>query len=205
MQTGCAPLEGSSVLLLSGGVESATLLYLWKDKSIWPLLWPEGGRCGTESLSAALGISGEVTGRVGEAFRALQAPARLHVPLPHRNLALLSLAASYATQVGCPTLALALNKEDLGSYSSSSEDFLTNFRRLTTSLTPPLSVETPLDHLSKADVIRSGASSGVPYRLSYSCMVGRPLHCGRCSQCKQRRRAFEDAGLSDLDAPYEGG
>lgn len=38
--------------------------------------------------------------QVGHTFRTLQAPARLHVPLPHRNLTLLSLAASYATQVG---------------------------------------------------------------------------------------------------------
>eukprot|EP00897_Mesotaenium_endlicherianum_P002828 jgi/Mesen1/2573/ME000162S01702 len=128
--------------------------------------------------------------------RAMQAPARQHVPLPHRNLSLLSVAVSFAAQVGAPSLALALNAEDLGA-------FVEAFRALAAALSPPVALVTPLSHMSKAHVASLGASLGVPWEATYSCMVGRARHCGRCSQCRQRRAAFELAGVPEKDDFYE--
>lgn len=54
----------------------------------------------------------------------VQAPLRQHVPIPHRNLMLASLAASYAAQLEVGAVMLALNREDLGAYSTASSSFL---------------------------------------------------------------------------------
>jgi 7-cyano-7-deazaguanine synthase in queuosine biosynthesis len=54
----------------------------------------------------------------------VQAPLRQHVPVPHRNLMLASLAASYAAQLEVGAVMLALNREDLGAYSTASSSFL---------------------------------------------------------------------------------
>jgi 7-cyano-7-deazaguanine synthase len=62
---------------------------------------------------------------VGRGFaHLLQAPMRQHVPLPHRNLVLASLGASYAGQLEVGSVMLALNQEDLGAYSATSSPFL---------------------------------------------------------------------------------
>jgi 7-cyano-7-deazaguanine synthase len=52
--------------------------------------------------------------------------------------------------------------------------------------------------MNKADVIRLGASLGVPFELTLSCMQPRDgLHCGRCSKCRERRDGFLEAGIAD--------
>ncbi|KAG0598479.1 hypothetical protein M758_12G077500 [Ceratodon purpureus] len=107
----------SSVVLMSGGIESAALLYHWY------INYGQRGATMEEQASdkictkLGLQLSRIDMSGVGEQFRALQRQAKSFVPLPHRNLVILGLAASYASQVGSNVVALGLNKEDLGSYS----------------------------------------------------------------------------------------
>jgi 7-cyano-7-deazaguanine synthase len=64
---------------------------------------------------------------------------------------------------------------------------------------------TPLASMHKADVIRLGADLGVPFEHTLSCMSpiegDRVLHCGLCSKCRERRDAFDAAGIDD-PTPY---
>ena len=51
--------------------------------------------------------------------------------------------------------------------------------------------------MTKTEVFKLGAAMGVPYDLTWSCIRAGDIHCGQCSACRARRRAFADAGLVD--------
>lgn len=132
---------------------------------------------------------------VGEGFRAGQ-ERKLHVPLPHRNLPILSLALGHAAQTGARAIALALNRDDLQAYPSAGEAFLTHFAALAHAL-QGCALRLPLAHLDKSGVVRLGIELGVDYEQSYSCLLGYERQCGACPQCEKRREAFAAAGVED--------
>jgi len=79
------------------------------------------------------------------------------------------------------------------------EFFASMARTLTLGLDHAIEISAPFRALHKSDVIRLGAQLGVRMELSLSCMNpsgGR--HCGLCSKCRERRDAFDDAGIADL-------
>jgi 7-cyano-7-deazaguanine synthase len=81
------------------------------------------------------------------------------------------------------------------------EFFAAMGQALTLGLAWKVAVETPLASMHKADVIKLGASLGVPFALTLSCM--QPIdgvHCGRCSKCRERRDGFHEAGIEDPTA-----
>ena len=203
-------MESASVLLLSGGVESATLLHQLAQggEQVQGLFVDYGQRgAGEERRAAAsqcepLGV--ELVqldlSRVGATFRRGQ-ERKAHVPLPHRNLVALSLGLSYATNLGARRLYLAANRDDTREYPSSSHAFLAQFRLLA-GLLGEVELRTPYLDLSKADVVRRGVELGVDFDTTYSCLLGYPVHCGRCPQCAKRRAAFRDAGVEERAGFY---
>jgi len=71
-------------------------------------------------------------------------------------------------------------------------------RALSIGLDAPIAIEAPFADRHKADVIRLGASLGVPFEHTLSCMQPvAGLHCGKCSKCRERIEAFRDAGIAD--------
>lgn len=192
------------MLLLSGGIESVTLLHRESRAGrVYPLFIDYAQRSGARELQAAraqcerLGLSLKMLdmATAGEGFRAGQ-EKRAHVPIPHRNLTLLSLALSYAAQQGLGRLCLALNREDRLAYPSAGPDFIEAFAALARTL-EDIELATPLAHLSKAAIIAEGIELGVDYAQSYSCLLGYPKQCGRCPQCEKRRMAFTENALID--------
>ena len=78
------------------------------------------------------------------------------------------------------------------------EFFTAMARALSLGLDSSIRIETPLAAMHKADVIRLGASLGVPFELTLSCMEPKAgLHCGRCSKCRERRDGFLEAQIPD--------
>jgi len=130
-------VETASILLLSGGVESTTLLVQLADagEPVQALFIDYGQRGAAEERRAAesqcarLGVELVALdlARVGATFRRGQ-DRKAHVPLPHRNLVALSLGLSYAANLGAKRLYLAANRADTTEYPSSSHAFLAQFR-----------------------------------------------------------------------------
>jgi 7-cyano-7-deazaguanine synthase len=218
------------VVLLSGGVESSTLLQhlaRTSSRALQPLHVTYAQRAAPAEHAACLlqvahaqraagaPIADLVTldlTDAGEALRALTPRRRAHIPVPHRNLPLLSLAVSAAAalrveaDVGvaqASSLYIALSADDAAWYPSADAGFLASFRGLVAGLEPGLRVSAPFAEIGKAGVVAEGEAASVVWADTYSCMIGvvdadgRLVHCGRCGQCRARRAAFAEAGVPD--------
>jgi 7-cyano-7-deazaguanine synthase len=119
------------------------------------------------------------------------------VYLPGRNILLLSKAAIFAATHDVSRILLGPLAGN--PFPDATAAF---FEAISTALglglAHALSVEAPFAGLHKADVIRLGASLGVPLGATLSCMnPTEGVHCGLCSKCRERRDAFADAGTED--------
>lgn len=114
-----------------------------------------------------------------------------------RNVVLLSKASVFAARERLPRILigpLAGNPFP----DASPAFFETMARALSLGLGAEIAIEAPFLSMQKEDVIRSGQSLGVPFELTLSCMQPVDgLHCGRCSKCRERLEAFEQAGITD--------
>jgi 7-cyano-7-deazaguanine synthase len=198
-------MESLSILLLSGGVESTTLLAQLAESGepVQGLYLDYGQRAAVHERTASEGHCARLgvelvqldLAQVGETFRRGQ-ERKHHVPLPHRNLVALSLGLSYATRLGATRLYLAANQADTIDYASSSHAFLAQFR-LIAGLLGDVQLATPFIGLAKSEIVARGMRLGVDYDTTYSCLLGYPVHCGRCPQCVKRRAAFHEAGYAE--------
>lgn len=127
--------------------------------------------------------------------------------VPARNLVFLSLALAHAETLGARELWIGVNAVDYSGYPDCRPEFIESFER-TANLGTRAGVEdtrdhfrvrTPLAKLSKADIIRLGASLGVDFSLTHSCYDpdahGRA--CGHCDSCLIRSRGFKEADVAD--------
>ena len=119
------------------------------------------------------------------------------VYLEGRNIALLSKAAIYMARARLTRIfigPLAGNP-----FPDATPAFFDQLgRALSTGLACPIEIVAPFLALHKSDVIALGMQLGVPLELTLSCM--QPVdgvHCGRCSKCRERRDAFNEAGIAD--------
>jgi 7-cyano-7-deazaguanine synthase len=125
--------------------------------------------------------------------------------VPARNTVFLSLALAFAEVEEAEAIVIGVNAVDYSGYPDCRPEYIAAFERLAALATRagvegrPLRVLTPLQHLSKADIIRLGAEMGLDYSLTSSCYSpspsGRP--CGACDSCRLRAKGFADAGLPD--------
>lgn len=126
--------------------------------------------------------------------------------VPARNTILLSLALGLAETCGAADLFVGVNAVDYSGYPDCRPAFIEAFERLANLATKagvegsaPFRVHAPLIELSKAQIIRRGASLGVDYSLSFTCYDpdARGRSCGQCDACRLRLKGFADAGLTD--------
>ncbi len=117
------------------------------------------------------------------------------VYLPGRNIILLAKTAVFCVLHGIPTIAMApLNANP---FPDGSLEFFQHIQNvLSEGMATQLSIQTPFRQLSKAEVIRMGRD--LPLELTFSCVCpqGR-LHCGECSKCGERMKAFREVGVQD--------
>lgn len=193
-----------SLVLLSGGIESSTLLHLEARRGNPIALFIDYGQRAARPELVSAQSQCDATGAplrtldlksMGDEFRSDQTH-KLHVPLPHRNLVILGLSVSLAAQSGISDIHIALNREDRDAYSSASDAFIRQFRALSHTL-GEFEIHTPLASLNKAQVIGRGLEIGIDYARTYSCLLGYPIQCGACPQCQKRRAAFATLGMPD--------
>ncbi|HEY7311559.1 MAG TPA: 7-cyano-7-deazaguanine synthase QueC [Gemmataceae bacterium] len=126
--------------------------------------------------------------------------------VPARNTVFLALALAWAETLGSFDIYMGVNVLDYSGYPDCRPEFVVAFEQLANLATKAgvenqgrFRVHTPLIQLSKADIIRLGASLGVDYALTHSCYspAADGAACGRCDSCQLRRAGFEAAGILD--------
>lgn len=220
----------AAVVLLSGGLDSATCLALARKAgfSVHTLAFDYGQRHRAE-LHAAERIAhaqGAASHRVirldlGSIGGSALTDTSLAVPenggegipityVPARNTVFLSLALGLAEVLDARAIYIGVNAVDYSGYPDCRPAFVDAFRALAAVATKagveghgPL-IETPLLTLSKADIIHTGSKLGVDYSLTVSCYQAddQGRACGRCDSCRLRRAGFEEAGVPD-PTPYQ--
>ncbi len=124
--------------------------------------------------------------------------------VPFRNANILSIAVSWAEVIGARSIFIGAVEEDSSGYPDCREEFFSIFQKLITIGTPPatdIRIETPLIHMTKAEIIKKGMELGAPLLLSWSCYRDEVQACGVCDSCALRLRGFRQAGFED-PIPY---
>jgi 7-cyano-7-deazaguanine synthase len=220
----------SAVVLLSGGLDSATVLALAVEQGFacHALSLDYGQRHDAELVAArriaqSLGTVEHRIIPIGlDRFggSALTDPA-IDVPeqpgdgipvtyVPARNTVFLALALGWAEVLGAVDLFIGVNAVDYSGYPDCRPEYIEAFEHLAGLATRAgvegahFRVRTPLIRLSKAEIIREGARLGVDYGLTVSCYQadadGRA--CGSCDSCRLRARGFREARVPDPTRYY---
>ncbi len=120
------------------------------------------------------------------------------VIVPFRNGILLSIAAGYAAAIGADVIFYGAHGEDARFYPDCRQEFVSAISQAISSGTESkLSVRNPLGDKTKAEAIKLAVKLGVPLELTWSCYLNLKVHCGRCESCRNRKRAFKEAGAKD--------
>ena len=132
--------------------------------------------------------------------------------VPARNTVFLSLALAWAEAGGGRDIFIGVNALDYSGYPDCRPEFIAAFEALAELATKagvegqPFRVHAPLQHMTKADIVREGARLGLDMGLSWSCYDPAPggaagfVHCGLCDSCRLRHLGFADAGVADPTA-----
>ncbi len=125
--------------------------------------------------------------------------------VPARNTIFLSYALAWAEVLDAADIFIGVNAVDFSGYPDCRPEFIQAFERMANLATKAgvegkgITIQTPIIHMTKAEIIKKGVSLGVDYSMTHSCYDpaedGRP--CGKCDSCLLRKKGFEEAGLSD--------
>lgn len=217
----------SAVLLLSGGLDSYTAGAIARDEGfqLHALTVTYGQRHVREiesarAVVAALGVARHIELDVNlAAFGGSSLTSDAPVPkdrridaadipstyVPARNTVFLSLALGWAEVLGAHDIVIGVNALDYSGYPDCRPEYVAAFEALASLATARgvkgerFRIHAPLQHLTKAQIIRRGVSLGLNYGLTHSCYDpgddGRP--CGRCDSCVLRAAGFAEAGVID--------
>ncbi|MGJ3647240.1 7-cyano-7-deazaguanine synthase QueC [Sphingomonas sp. GlSt437] len=125
--------------------------------------------------------------------------------VPARNTIFLSLALGWAEAAGASDLYIGVNALDYSGYPDCRPEFIAAFEAMAKLATragvegAPFRIHAPLQHMTKAEIVKEAARLGLDAGMSWSCYDPAPgaLHCGLCDSCRLRQRGFEEAGVPD--------
>jgi 7-cyano-7-deazaguanine synthase len=215
----------SAIVLLSGGLDSTTVLALARSQGYEcrTLAVAYGQRhsvelVAAERLSRSLGalehrvMTVDLAGIGGSALT----DTRIAVPetlgegipvtyVPARNTLMLSLALGWAEVTGSRDIFIGVNAVDYSGYPDCRPEFIQAFERLANLATKAgvegasFRIHTPLIDWSKARIIEEGLRLGVDYAQTVSCYQANAAleACGRCDSCRLRQEGFAAAGVPD--------
>jgi len=216
-----------AVVLLSGGLDSATVLAIARAGGFecYALSFRYGQRHSIEleaagRVAAALGATAHRVAEVdlrwigGSALTdAIDVPKDRDdlgrdIPItyvPARNALFLTLALAWAEVLGARDLFAGMNALDYSGYPDCRPEFLRAFEAMARLGTKAgieggtFTVHAPLIAMTKAEIIREGVRLGVDYALTHSCYDPdvRGRACGRCDSCLLRKKGFAEAGVAD--------
>jgi queuosine biosynthesis protein QueC len=119
--------------------------------------------------------------------------------VPNRNAIFLAIAVGYAKSIGASVVYYGAHYSDRGVYPDCRKEFVYSFQQMARLATgdTKIRVEAPFVDKTKTEIVRLGIQLHVPYELTWSCYVGGDIHCGKCSSCRERKRAFDEAEVPD--------
>lgn len=215
-----------AVVLLSGGLDSATALYLAKSKGyeIHTISFHYGQKHRVELERAKLVAdqAGVVEHKVVElnlgswggssltddALKVEDGNVnRSDIPVtyvPARNMVFLSVAASYAEAIGARDIFIGVSQVDYSGYVDCRQEFIDAMENAINQGTvcavennQPIKIHAPFVNMTKSEEIKLGMELGVNYASTWSCYRGGETPCGTCDSCLLRAKAFEEAGYPD--------
>ncbi|MDN3578470.1 7-cyano-7-deazaguanine synthase QueC [Chitinimonas viridis] len=224
-------MQKKAVILLSGGLDSATVLALAQNQGYecYCLSFDYGQRHNAELAAArrvALGLGAKehriATIDLAAFGGSALTDAAIDVPVdgvkegeipvtyvPARNTIMLSFALGWTEVLGANDIFIGVNAVDYSGYPDCRPEFISAFEMMANLATKvgvegaTLSIRTPLIKLTKAEIIKTGVALGVHYALTVSCYKAdlQGRACGACDACRLRRAGFEAAGVAD-PTPY---
>jgi len=216
-----------AIVLLSGGLDSATVLAMASQKFNCHALSFNYAQRSLSELNAAKKLAetcasthqliriddGVMAGSaltdkaiaVPEADIELQAQDIPVTYVPARNTLFLSHALAVAEVLSSQDIFIGVNAVDYSGYPDCRPEFIRAYEMMANLATKagvegsPLTIHTPLINKSKAEIITIGNELGVDYALTVSCYQANAdgEACGNCDSCQLRRKGFEEAGISD--------
>jgi len=208
----------SAIVLLSGGIDSATALYWTKQQtaSIFTMNI-EYAQASYQEATAARNIANEA--RVKEhltvslpSFKDIQSRFHPTEPqsctvttayVPARNLIFYGVAVAYAETLNTDAIVFGSNADDAQELPDATPDFIRRMNELVETGTrmgvngSPAKIIDPLINFSKTDVLRLAVNLKVPLELTWSCYEDVELPCGKCRGCRTRLYAFNRLRMTD--------
>lgn len=213
-----------AVILVSGGMDSATAVYEAMDRGYDPyFLHTSYGQqtetkereCATTLAEkvdasdwlhvetrhlAAIGASSLTDTDIGVEDADLESDEIPSSYVPFRNANLLSMAVSYAEANDCSAVFIGAHSEDFSGYPDCRPEFFDAFQQVVNVGTKPdteISLEAPFVEWSKTEIAERGLELGVPYEYTWSCYREEAPACGTCDACAFRLQAFQNIGVED--------
>ena len=208
-----------SVIVVSGGMDSVTLLYEKKDEIALGISFDYGSKHNHNELPLAalhcqrLGITHVVIplGFMYQYFKSSLLESGDSIPdgsydeenmkstvVPFRNGVMLAVAAGIAESNGLTKVLIANHGGDHTIYPDCRPEFIAAMDAAVEAGTfARVRVVAPYTNISKADIARRGRALGIDYAETWSCYKGGHVHCGTCGTCVERKEALREAGIED--------
>ncbi len=215
-----------AVVLLSGGLDSTVCMAVAKSKGldVYPISFNYHQRHSIElecakKVAAYYNVKKHliIDTNMNEIGGSALTDATIAVPegdteradipvtyVPARNLIFLSYALGYAEVVGADALYIGVNAVDYSGYPDCRPEFIQKFQDLADYATKAtaadhrqIKVITPLQKLSKKDIVLLGTELNAPLEYTHSCYNGGEKACGTCDSCQLRLKGFAEAGIKD--------
>ena len=208
-----------SVIIVSGGMDSITLLYEHKDEIALGISFDYGSNHNKKEIPFArmhcekLGIE-HITiplSFMQQYFKSSLLEGAEAIPeghytdenmkstvVPFRNGIMLAIAAGIAESRGLHHVLIANHGGDHAIYPDCRTEFVITMSLATKAGTyVDVDVVSPYTEITKSDIARIGKSLGIDYSQTWSCYKGGDVHCGKCGTCVERMEALRDAGIND--------
>ncbi|MBQ9641845.1 MAG: 7-cyano-7-deazaguanine synthase QueC [Bacteroidaceae bacterium] len=208
-----------SVIILSGGMDSVTMLHEYADDIALAISFDYGSNHNAREIPLAqlhcqtLHIP-HITiplSFMPQYFRSSLLQGAEAIPeghynadnmqstvVPFRNGIMLAIACGIAESHNLQRVMIANHGGDHTIYPDCRPQFIEAMNQaMTTGTDTQVELWAPYTHISKADIARHGKALGIDYAQTWSCYKGGAHHCGQCATCLERREALREAGIAD--------
>lgn len=208
-----------SVIIVSGGMDSVTMLYEYQDQIALAISYDYGSNHNANEIPLAkmhcarLGIEHLVIplSFMHEYFNSSLLQGADSIPeghyedenmkstvVPFRNGIMLSIACGIAESRNLRHVMIANHGGDHAIYPDCRANFIDAMSQAMQNGTyVNADIVAPYTHITKSDIARRGKKLGIDYSETWSCYKGGEIHCGKCGTCVERKEALREAGIQD--------